>query len=210
MPPKGSSKRKAEESEDVAESSENEQAPKAAKITTAVKKSTKKPTTLKDKILHLLENEDKLIGLPTIKKVLKEKYDVEDSKANITKINKILKDLSEEENHPRFGKIGNSYHGGPTSGGYLSYMKEQDAKEEEKAFNELHKHDIKCPHCERWIPCADALQGEDDDFYPRGHSFKCPHCYDYFYTWYTDGDVGPFEGRTESFRDAHPNDEGYN
>lgn len=211
MPPKGSSKRKAEESNDASDVSDTEKAPKAAKKTAAAsKKSNKTPVSIKDKILHLLENEDKLIGLPTLKKILKEKYDVEDSKANIAKINKILKELSEVDDHPRFGKVGNSYHGGPTSAGYLQYMKGQDEIARGEEFKALHKYDILCPHCEKWFPAAEVHQGEDDQCHPRGESYHCPDCHDYFYTWYTDGDSGPYKGRLESFRDAHPDDEGYN
>ncbi len=87
----------------------------------AVKKPTKAaaknkiPKTLKEKILDLLATEETLVSLPTMKKILCERYDcgcadVKQATALNNKINKTLKSLL-EENRDDFQKIGGSYHG---------------------------------------------------------------------------------------------------
>jgi hypothetical protein len=56
----------------------------------AVQAERKKPTTLKDKILHLLSNQEKLVGLATIKKILYDEYEVDNSTARNKRITKSL------------------------------------------------------------------------------------------------------------------------
>ncbi len=169
---------------------EEEDKPKAKKQKSKAKegnvKSKKTPTTMKEKILHLLAKQEKLIGLVTIKKILKEEYDVEDNKANNTRITKTLKDLSEEERDD-FGKIGGSYHGGDNSVAYQEYAEKEAQKEARRQFLELHKDELQCPHCETWNDEMACWLGEDS--VARGGKYRCKDCNKLFYTWISDYDT---------------------
>ena len=77
-------------------------------VTEKNKTAKKSPKTLKDKILDLLAHQEVLVGLSSIKKILAEKYLVEESTANNSKLNKTLKSLLEEGRND-FEKIGGSY-----------------------------------------------------------------------------------------------------
>jgi len=185
MPPKRATKRRAEEANETpvtTNQQENEVADHLKKATTKTKKS-KKPTTMKEKILDLLANEEKLVGLPTLKKILQTHYEVEDTKANVTRIKKALKELEDEEN-PNFGKINSSYHGGEESVAYKAYKAEIDAKEEEDADKKLHKDQIRCPFCKMWNDNSSFL-GEDS--IARGGRYQCIQCDKLFYSWISDG-----------------------
>jgi sarcosine oxidase delta subunit len=153
-------------------------------------------SSMKEKILHLLAAQEKFVGLQTIKKILRDQYDVEESKANNTRILKTLKDLEaqEEDIADKFGKVGGSYHGGTASAAYLEYAANNAAQEAfEKEIAE-HADELKCPFCERWFPDnEDTWQGEDS--IARGGKYICSLCNKTVYTWI--GDNLPFAHKVE-------------
>eukprot|EP01039_Chlorochromonas_danica_P003827 gene3828-4178_t len=127
------------------------------------KVAKKAPKTLKDKILDLLTKQESLVGLPTIKSILAKEYEVEESSANNTKINKTLKLLLEEERDD-FGKIGGSYHGGKSSPAYLAHqalLDQQQAERDAEALQEP-RDDMRCPYCQCWGRHKDYLVLEEE------------------------------------------------
>lgn len=153
--------------------------------TTASKKKAKKPTTIVDKILDLLSKEDKLIGLATIKKILKERYDVEDNAGNNKRISKALKDLSSDTERLDFGKIGGSYHGGIGSTAYVTHLAEQDndGRDSSDGDNDDHTGMLECPMCEihadrpKWCHPVKPLHKQ---------KYYCDDCDHHFYPWTKD------------------------
>jgi hypothetical protein len=157
-------------------------------VSTAKKqvKIVKTPKTLKDKVLQLLAVEDTLVSLPSIKKLLRENYQIEDTTANNNKLNKTLKTLLEEDRDD-FGKIGGSYHGGKNSTAFLEYEVQRTAKELQQAEDKLHENDVKCCFCLTWCDSMKTWKGEDS--IARGGIHKCSNdaCKKTFYTWIGDG-----------------------
>jgi hypothetical protein len=145
-------------------------------------KITKVPKTLKEKILYLLATEDTLVSLPTLKKLLRENYDIDDTSANNNKLNKTLKALLEEDEDD-FGKIGGSYHGGKNSLAFLEYEVQRTARELKQADDKLHENDVKCCYCLTWCDSMETWKGEDS--IARGGIHKCSNdaCKRTFYTW---------------------------
>jgi DNA-directed RNA polymerase subunit RPC12/RpoP len=178
MPPK----RKIAESESKVKV-ERDEVVEEAQTKKKQKKSTKQPVTVKEKILHLLAKEDKLIGLATIKKILKNEYEIDDSKANNSRIAKALKELEEEERDD-FGKIGGSYHAGESSTAYQVHATEEAAKEAERKFLEEHEDVYQCPYCKSWNDEMKSWKGEDS--IARGSKYQCLTCKEFFYSWISD------------------------
>ncbi len=153
--------------------------PKAAKV-------PKTPKTLREKILHILATEEKLISLAKLKKRLAESYEVEESTTNNNKINKLLKTLQDEDGHEDyFGKVGGSYHGGIGSPSYEAWKQEDDVRKAQEAEDELHKDDIKCPFCDEWNDTESSFKSEDS--IARGGRYVCDHCGKTFWSWISDG-----------------------
>jgi DNA-directed RNA polymerase subunit RPC12/RpoP len=177
---------------EIEEETSNKKAKKNnKKISGATSSGEKTPKTLKDKILHLLAKQEKLIGLASIKKILKDDYDIDDSKTNATRINKTLKDL-EAENHVEFGRIDRSYHGGLESAAYLAYQEEIEAKQAEIAEDDrpVEAGELKCPYCS-------AINHEDDgtvnsDSTSGGMHFECIRCGDWFSPYECEGYTGNY------------------
>jgi hypothetical protein len=178
MPPK----RKIAESESKVKV-ERDEVVEEAQTKKKQKKFTKQPVTVKEKILHLLAKEDKLIGLATIKKLLKSEYEIDDSKANDSRITKALKELEEEERED-FGKIGGSYHGGENSTAYQAHATEEAEKAAKRKFLVDHKDEYQCPYCETWNDQITTWKGEDS--IARGSKFQCSNCKEMFYSWISD------------------------
>ena len=78
------------------------------------KPAKKSPNSIEEKILALLRDQSKVIGLPTIKKVLIAEYGCKDSPAFRKNVGQTLKILESVE-RADFGKSGGSYHGGESS-----------------------------------------------------------------------------------------------
>lgn len=139
----------------------------------------KTPTTLKDKIITIVQNSDTLMSLQKIKKLLISDYGYTDNKSFNTNVNKTLKSLV-DGNDNNFGKIG-SYHGGVTSRAYL------DHQEKEKKESELRNHvdagDILCPYCNKWCSSDCFI---DEDSVARGGRHQCEHCAEEFWSWISD------------------------
>jgi hypothetical protein len=171
-------KRKIQQVEEEEEVVEVEPAPQQAK------KKSKKPTTLKEKILDLLSKQTKLIGLATIKKILKEDYEIEDSKANNSRITKTLKELEENGDTATFGKIGGSYHGGEGTAAYQEHAEAEAAKAAKAKFLKDHDGLLQCPYCSHWNDELKSWKGEDS--IARGSKFECAECNKKFYTWISD------------------------
>lgn len=164
----GKVKKQKKSAEDEEQEQQQEQTKVHSKATSSAKKN-KKPTSLKEKILHLLSLQDKLIGLASIKKILKEDYDIEDNKANNNRINKTLKELSEEEGRDDFGKVGGSYHGGVNSPAYQEYAEQESEKEAKRKAAAEHPDDFQCPYCDAWNDALETWRGEDS--IARGSKF---------------------------------------
>jgi hypothetical protein len=143
------------------------------------------PKTMKEKILAVLAlNEEKMLGLASIKKLLVATYDMEANKSFNTQVSKALKALGEEKRDD-FGKVGGSYHAGKESAAYKEH-KEKREEEKRKAKEEAeHGDDIKCPFCQAWNDMMKSFLGEDS--ISRGGVFRCDQCEKKFYTWISDG-----------------------
>lgn len=136
--------------------------------------------TMKDKIQAILDSTPKLIGLPTIKKLLMETYAIEDSKIFVSNVNKALKSLVETE---AVGKVGGSYHGGKTSASFLQYQKDCEEAEAKRIEEAEHEGETQCPFCDKW--CSEECFVKEDSV-ARGGEHFCDDCGSTFWTWISD------------------------
>lgn len=158
-------------------------------------RSAAHPTTMRGRVLAIVAESDELVGLPTLKKKLKNQYGMEDSKAFNTLLNKTLRTMC-EENRDDFGKIGGSYHAGPNSTAFLIHQE----KEKSRAIMEKHRADgeIDCPHCQFWCGPNCFLR---EDSVARGGLHECESCGKHFWSWISDGYT---RGHTKEYRYGDP------
>jgi transcription elongation factor Elf1 len=150
------------------------------------KASSVAPKTMKERILAVLsENNDKLLGLASVKKCLIAKFNLEASKSFNTQVVKALRGLEEDEGRMDFGKTGGSYHAGPNSPAFKKYRKREEEKEQERKDALEHEDELKCPFCNGWNSEITTLL--DEDSIARGSIHRCQHCREKFYTWISDG-----------------------
>lgn len=126
------------------------------------KKSKKSPpSTLKEKILFVLSQQESLIGLATLKKLLEENYEIEaNNKANNSHLLKTLKELgneAEKGERDDFGK-------GEIQCPYCQTWKNADSDDNDD----------------------DSWEREED--WEKGKRYFCGTCSQVFYSWLSDCD----------------------